>query len=201
MATKRGRPLSSDVSEALRKAAERIMQSSGYSSLTVDGLVAEVGTTRPTFYRRYRNVGHLAFDVIQHRFGVNEIDDTGALSTDLLRLQRQEVAMFADPLLRNNLPGLLETIRIDESIRVLYLTQFIAPRRGNVQAVLNRAVVRGELEAEQIDLDWICDLLLSPLLTKALLPVGAGLTDELARRTAELAFDQLMATAAPAARV
>ncbi|MBO9706225.1 MAG: TetR/AcrR family transcriptional regulator C-terminal ligand-binding domain-containing protein [Arthrobacter sp.] len=167
------------------------MRSSGYSSLTVDGLVAEVGTTRPTFYRRYRNVGHLAFDVIQHRFGVNEIDDTGALGTDLLRLQRQEVAMFADPLLRNNLPGLLETIRIDESIRVLYLTQFIAPRRGNVQAVLNRAVVRGELEAEQIDLDWICDLLLSPLLTKALLPVGAGLTDELARRTAELAFQQL----------
>ncbi|QTF71689.1 TetR/AcrR family transcriptional regulator [Arthrobacter woluwensis] len=198
MATKRGRPLSSDVSEALRKAAERIMQSSGYSSLTVDGLVAEVGTTRPTFYRRYRNVGHLAFDVIQHRFGVNEIEDTGALISDLLRLQRQEVAMFASPLLRNNLPGLLETIRVDESIRVLYLTQFIAPRRANVQAVLNRAVVRGEVRAEQIDLDWICDLLLSPLLTKALLPVGAGLTDELARRTAELAFEQVTGNAAAA---
>ncbi|MFK0071930.1 TetR/AcrR family transcriptional regulator [Arthrobacter woluwensis] len=198
MATKRGRPLSSDVSEALRKAAERIMQSSGYSSLTVDGLVAEVGTTRPTFYRRYRNVGHLAFDVIQHRFGVNEIEDTGALSSDLLRLQRQEVAMFASPLLRNNLPGLLETIRVDESVRVLYLTQFIAPRRANVQAVLNRAVVRGEVRAEQIDLDWICDLLLSPLLTKALLPVGAGLTDELARRTAELAFEQVTGNAAAA---
>ncbi|PSS44933.1 hypothetical protein C6401_06780 [Arthrobacter woluwensis] len=198
MATKRGRPLSSDVSEALRKAAERIMQSSGYSSLTVDGLVAEVGTTRPTFYRRYRNVGHLAFDVIQHRFGVNEIEDTGALSSDLLRLQRQEVAMFASPLLRNNLPGLLETIRVDESIRVLYLTQFIAPRRANVQAVLNRAVTRGEVKAEQIDLDWICDLLLSPLLTKALLPVGAGLTDELARRTAELAFEQVTGNAAAA---
>ncbi|WP_144628338.1 TetR/AcrR family transcriptional regulator [Arthrobacter woluwensis] len=198
MATKRGRPLSSDVSEALRKAAERIMQSSGYSSLTVDGLVAEVGTTRPTFYRRYRNVGHLAFDVIQHRFGVNEIEDTGALSSDLLRLQRQEVAMFASPLLRNNLPGLLETIRVDESIRVLYLTQFIAPRRANVQAVLNRAVTRGEVRAEQIDLDWICDLLLSPLLTKALLPVGAGLTDELARRTAELAFEQVTGNAAAA---
>lgn len=171
------------------------MQSSGYSSLTVDGLVAEVGTTRPTFYRRYRNVGHLAFDVIQHRFGVNEIEDTGALSSDLLRLQRQEVAMFASPLLRNNLPGLLETIRVDESIRVLYLTQFIAPRRANVQAVLNRAVTRGEVKAEQIDLDWICDLLLSPLLTKALLPVGAGLTDELARRTAELAFEQVTGNA------
>lgn len=198
MATKRGRPLSSDVSEALRKAAERIMQSSGYSSLTVDGLVAEVGTTRPTFYRRYRNVGHLAFDVIQHRFGVNEIEDTGSLSSDLLRLQRQEVAMFASPLLRNNLPGLLESIRVDESIRVLYLTQFIAPRRANVQAVLNRAVTRGEVKAEQIDLDWICDLLLSPLLTKALLPVGAGLTDELARRTAELAFEQVTGNAAAA---
>ncbi|MGO4453565.1 TetR/AcrR family transcriptional regulator C-terminal ligand-binding domain-containing protein [Arthrobacter sp. RAF14] len=191
MATKRGRPLDSDVSEALRQAAERIMRNSGYSSLTVDGLVAEVGTTRPTFYRRYRNVGHLAFEVIQHRFGVNEIEDTGALSTDLLRLQRQEVAMFADPLLRNNLPGLLETIRIDESILDLYLTQFIAPRRANVQAVLDRAVARGEVEAAQIDLDWICDLLLSPLLTKALLPVGAGLTDELARRTADLAFQQV----------
>ncbi|MGO4612377.1 hypothetical protein AB4142_39165, partial [Variovorax sp. 2RAF20] len=53
------------------------------------------------------------------------------------------------------------------------------------------AVARGEVEAAQIDLDWICDLLLSPLLTKALLPVGAGLTDELARRTADLAFQQV----------
>ena len=194
MASTRGRPLSSDVSEALRQAAERVMRSSGYSSLTVDGLVAEVGTTRPTFYRRYRNVGHLAFEVIQHRFGLNEIEDTGALSSDLLRLQRQEVAMFADPLLRNNLPGLLETIRLDENTRVLYLTQFIAPRRANVRAGLDRAVVRGELEADRIDLDWVCDLLISPLLTKALLPVGAGLTDELARRTADLALRELTGT-------
>ena len=35
--------------------------------------------------------------------------------------------MFADPLLRNNLPGLLESVRTDASVRELYLNDFIKP--------------------------------------------------------------------------
>lgn len=188
---KRGRPYNLEIGSALRQAAQRVMTEEGFSSLSVDGLVNEVGTTRPSFYRRYRNVAHLAFDVIQHRFGTEPKVSGGSLPEDLLKLQRDEVAMFADPLLRNNLPGLLESVRTDASVRELYLNDFINPRRANVHAVLDAAVSRGEIVQGQVDVDWICDLLLSPILTRALLPTPGGLSDELARRTVQLALNEL----------
>lgn len=166
----------------------------GFSELTIDGLVSEAGTTRPTFYRRYRNVAHLAFDVIRHRFGTEAQVSTGSLAKDLLQLQHDEVAMFSDPLLRNNLPGLLESVRIDAHVRKLYVEEFIRPRRATVEGVINAAVNRGEISRSSIDIDWICDLLLSPILTRALLPIaGSGGGDDLARRTTQLALNELNA--------
>ena len=194
MSVKRGRPYDQEIGHALRSSAERVMIEDGFSGLTVDGLVNEAGTTSPTFYRRYRNVAHLAFDVILHRFGTGSRIDTGSLSEDLLQLQRDEVRMFSDPLLRNNLPGLLESVRTDGYVRDLYLEQFVKPRRAAVLNVVEAAVARGEIPASGFDIAWVCDLLLSPLLTRALLPIAGGLDDELARRTALLAGDALRGT-------
>lgn len=191
MSVKRGRPYDPEIGHELRSAAERVMIQEGFSGLTVDGLVSEAGTTRPTFYRRYRNVAHLAFDVIVYRYGTGSVVDTGTLAEDLLQLQRDEVAMFSDPLLRNNLPGLLESVRTDSYVRELYLEQFVKPRRAAVLRVVDAAVRRGEIPESGFDIAWVCDLLLSPLLTRALLPIAGGLDDQLARRTALLALDAL----------
>ncbi|MGO4583794.1 TetR/AcrR family transcriptional regulator [Arthrobacter sp. 2RAF6] len=194
MLVKRGRPYDQEIGHALRLAAEHVMIEEGFSGLTVDGLVSEAGTTRPTFYRRYRNVAHLAFDVIVHRFGTGTDVDTGSLAEDLLQLQRDEVAMFSEPLLRNNLPGLLESVRTDSDIRDLYLEQFVKPRRGAVLRVVEAAIKRGEISGSGFDFGWVCDLLLSPILTRALLPISGALDDQLAHRTALLALDALKGT-------
>jgi AcrR family transcriptional regulator len=194
MSVKRGRPYDPEIGQELRSAAERVMVKEGFSGLTVDGLVSEAGTTRPTFYRRYRSVAHLAFDVIVNRYGTGSSVDTGSLADDLLQLQREEVEMFSDPLLRNNLPGLLESVRTDSYVRELYLEQFIKPRRAAVLRVVDAAITRGEIPESGFDIAWVCDLLLSPLLTRALLPIAGGLDDQLARRTALLAFDALKGT-------
>ncbi len=157
---------------------------SGFSKLTVDGLVNEVGTTRPAFYRRYRTIAHLAFEVIWNRFGTEASVNTGSLSGDLLKLQRDEVAMFSDPLLRNNLLGLLESVRTDLEVQSLYLEQFIKPRRANVERVVTAAVARGELSNVPSNLGFVCDLLLGPILARAVLPLPGELDDELAQETA-----------------
>lgn len=180
-----GRPLAGGITEALLQAAERIMANGGYSALTVDGLAAEVGTTRPTFYRRFPSVAHLALAVIKGRFGTGTSTDTGSLYDDLLIAQREEIAMFASPLLRKNLPGLLESARNDPELQALYEAEFVAPRRANIARIFAAANARDELENESIDIDYICDLLLGPILSRALLPVNAPLDDRLARSTVE----------------
>lgn len=182
---KTGRPLTSGITEALLQAAERLMVEQGFSALTVDGLASEVGTTRPTFYRRFPSVAHLALEVIKGRFGTGTPVDTGTLYEDLLTVQREEIAMFASPLLKKNLPGLLEAARLDPQLSALYEAQFIGPRRSNIARILEAASKRDEIQTDDLDLDYLCDLLLGPVLARALLPVNASLTDGLARQTVE----------------
>ncbi|MBF0816246.1 TetR/AcrR family transcriptional regulator [Microbacterium paludicola] len=196
MATKTvGRPPLPEITDALLRAAERIMESEGFSKLTVDRLVTEVRTTRPTFYRRYPSIAHVAFDVIKMRFGTGTPVGTGTLRGDLLKLQREDVAMFSSPLLRNNLPGLLESVRTDPDVRDLYRDSFIMPRRANVGDVIAEAAQRGELDASvSHDVELVCDTLLGPVLARAVLPIGQPLDDYLARETVDQALRYLNRT-------
>jgi len=162
------------------------MAHSGFAGLTVDRLVDEAGTTRPTFYRRFPNVAHLAFEVIRLRFGAGAEVDTGSLYEDLFTLQRDEIAMFTFPAFRNSLPGFLEAARSEPALLELYRSNFIVPRRSNVARVVASAAQRGEvaLAPENVDVDFVCDMLLGPVMARAALPLGAPLDDRLARMTA-----------------
>lgn len=187
-----GRPPVSGLTEALVEAAEEVMVQQGYSALTIDSLVTSVGTTRPTFYRRFPNIAHLALTVVKNAFGTGTPVDTGSLREDLFTLQLEEVAMFSSPLMRNNLSGLLEAARTDHDLLVLYGAEFIGPRRSNVDRVVAAAVERGEISAD-VDIDFVCDLLLGPILARALMPSGAALDETLARQTTEAALRALNA--------
>ncbi|MDQ1124186.1 TetR-like C-terminal domain-containing protein [Microbacterium trichothecenolyticum] len=186
-----GRPFDPEIQRALLTEAERIMVTSGYAQLSVDGLVRAIGSTRPTFYRRYPNVAHLAFDVIASKFGMGDPPTTGSLLDDLEALQRNEVQMLASDLFRKNLPGLLESIRTDETIRELWGESFVIRRRQNLNIVITAARERGEPIRTDWDLDLIADLLVGPILARALLPGTGALDEAFALHTAHAAFDAL----------
>jgi len=188
-----GRPHVAGITEALLEAAERVMVAEGFTGLTVDRLVEDAGTTRPTFYRRFPNVAHIAFEVIRIRFGTGAAVDTGSLFDDLLTLQREEVKMFAAPVFRNSLPGFLEAARSEPAMLDTFLSHFIIPRRANVARVLEAAGRRGEVAVDGIDIDFVCDMLLGPVMARAVLPAGAPLDDRLALSTTEAAIAHLSA--------
>lgn len=183
-----GRPYNTEISESLLIAAEEIMLAEGYSSLTVDRLVKKIGTTRPAFYRRYSGIAYIAFEVIRRKFNSASIPDLGSLNQDLLQLQLDEVAMFSDPLIYKNLPGLLETVRTDQEAAALYRDSFILPRRSFVTTVFERAYARGEIPQVPADLDFVCDLLLGPIFARTLLPGIGGIDADLAKKTKDLAL-------------
>jgi AcrR family transcriptional regulator len=189
-----GRPQTPGLSEALLQAAERTMVSEGFEALTVDRLVTEVGTTRPTFYRRFPSTAALAFEVIWRRFGTGSPVDTGSLSDDLLTLQREDIAMFSTPLMQRNLPGLVRLVRSDPEIRSRYRSDFIEPRRANVRDLIRSAADRGEIPSADVDFELVCDLLIGPLLARTLLPLEGALDDRLARMTVQTVMMQLGAS-------
>lgn len=191
MTNREGRPRDVAISRALVRAAERRMESGGFGQLTVDGIAKEVGSTRAAFYRRYKSVAHLALEVLLTRFGGQEAVDTGRLESDLLELQRTDVAMMTSPLIQKTLPGLFEEIRTDPVVRQLYLERMISPRRENVSLVISRAIERGELAQADIDAEYVCDLLFGPLLARVLLPTRLPLDDRLARQTVATVLREL----------
>ncbi|PPI73133.1 TetR family transcriptional regulator [Rathayibacter iranicus NCPPB 2253 = VKM Ac-1602] len=159
------------------------MESGGFNKLIVDGIVNEVGTTRQTVYRRYKSVSILALEVLLARIGGQEEIDTGNLESDLLELQRSDVAMMTTALVQKNLPGLFEVIRTDTEVRQLYFEKMIRPRRENVRLMLMRARERGEITCDEVDSEYICDLLFGPLLARVLLPTDLLIDDRLAGQT------------------
>lgn len=178
-----GRPTSVNITTALLDAAYQIMVSDGYSKLSVDGIVTRAGTNRPAFYRRFPSVGFIAFEVIRDRFGTGEEPIGGSLSATILQLQRDDVTMLTSPLMQKNLPGLLEAVRTDADLRGLYRDLFVLPRRSNVEAVIAAATKRGEIEKMSVDIDLVCDLLIGPLLARAILPLDTQLNTALAEQT------------------
>lgn len=182
-----GRPLVSGISSALLASAEKIMLAEGYSGLSVDRVVTDAGTTRPTFYKRYPSVSQLAFEVIDNAFDADEVASTGTLSGDLLELQRQNIVMMGSSLMRLNLPGLLEAARVDDTISQLYQERILDPRRRRVVWAIESARARGEIESTEVEGDLVFDLLFGPLLARVLLPPNRPLDDALAHATAAIA--------------
>lgn len=168
------------------------MANRGFGELTVDGIVNEVGTTRQTFYRRYATLSLLALEVLLTRFGDVEEVDTGSLESDLMKLQRDDVAMMTTPLIQKNLPGLFEDIRTIPEVRDLYYEKLISPRRANVSRVIQRAVERREIpDTTDADIEYVWDQLFGPLLNRVLMPMNAGIDDKLARRTVSTVMREL----------
>lgn len=186
-----GRPIDPEIQSALLAAAEVVMVGPGFSQLTVEGLVRSIGSTRPTFYRRYPSVAHIAFDVIASKFGTGESPSTGSLLGDLETLQRADIAMFSSDLFRKNLPGLLESIRTDDALRQLYGDAFVARRRENLGRVIEVAIQRGEQIHADWDLDLVSDMLVGPILARTLLPGTKTLDDDFACVTARVAYGVL----------
>lgn len=182
---KPGRPQAEDITVALKQAAARRIASDGYSRLSVDALAAEVGTTRPTFYRRFPSVAHLVLEILSETSGTGVDVNTGSLRADLLILQIDHVKLMSSPLVSKSLPALFEEMRTKPVVHDLYRDQFVLPRRAHVAQVIQAGIDRGEVGVSNVDIEAVCDMLNGPVIGRLLLPISAPLDDKFARQTVD----------------
>lgn len=190
MARSAGRPRNTDLDAAIRVSAETILSERGFHALSIDAVVSDAGTTRPAFYRRFPGITALLLDILLDRYGVALEFDTGTLEGDILAIQRDQVALFTDPLVEKSLAGFLEAVRHDEPLLTTFLVEFLAPRRHATIEIIRRAVARGEIQ-EPDDVDWVCDLLTGPLVMRTVLPRVGAVDELLAQQTTDSALSLL----------
>lgn len=165
---KRGRPPSGAalqrpaVTEALTRALFKEWALTGYAGLSLERVAARAGAGKAAIYRRWSSkhvfvsqaVAGMAVDI-------TEVEDRGALEADILAFLKSLRRALRHPIVRRVLPDILaECARSDELVPLLEGIAKARRRRG--EAILDRAISRGELPAN-LDRELALDLLPSPL--------------------------------------
>ncbi|WP_203664620.1 TetR/AcrR family transcriptional regulator [Actinocatenispora rupis] len=167
----RGPTLDGGVSAAIETAAFDELAAAGWRRLAMDAVARRAGVGKAALYRRWTSKEAMLLDLVARlvRRALPDVPDTGTLPGDVRGFLDLTVAQTSDPRVVRIAADLLgESVRnpaLAESLRVAVL----APRREAGEAILRRAVDRGELPAA-LDRDLGTDLLFAPLLPRLLNP-------------------------------
>ncbi|WP_431921289.1 TetR/AcrR family transcriptional regulator [Amycolatopsis tucumanensis] len=123
----------------------------GYAKLTMEGVAARAGTSKPVVYRRWPGRPELVLAAWRrHIPDADNPPDLGDLRSDLLAFLHRLVHRLQDTP-RDVLAGLMsETVR-DPEVFALLLKQIAAAKhRPTFETIVRRAVARGELPPVEI---------------------------------------------------
>ena len=137
--------------KALLDAAWDELTAGGYARFTMDAVVKRAGTSPPVLYRRWSDRDALVRDTLIHvlRKNVLEVPDTGSLREDVLTLLRQINTTRAQ--LVTVMSVYLASYHLETGASPTELLDPAdADRRQAVDAIFDRAVNRGEAEAERL---------------------------------------------------
>jgi AcrR family transcriptional regulator len=139
-----------------------MLASSGYSSLTVEGIAAKCGVARSTIYRHWESVADIAMEAFLRIIGpAPPIPQTGNVRTDLVVNYRRLVDGLANSRWGELLPSMLEASIQDKVFAQLLYKAFDSRRELGRQSLL-KGVDRGDLPAET-NFEWLLDSITGPI--------------------------------------
>lgn len=141
----RGRPRSVAVDEAVSQAVCRLLRDRGYAAMSIEQVAATAKVAKTAIYRRWASKAEMVFALVIHSEAIEGPADQGSLVEDVRVLSERVVALLSTPEARQALPGLLADLRGDALLATRFHVSFIEEERRLVEALLNRAVRRGEL--------------------------------------------------------
>ena len=123
------------------------LSSRGYQGLTIEGVARQSGVAKTTIYRRWQSKAEMVFDLVIHRGGTEGITDSGSLSGDIDTLAGRVVELIAVEPGRSALPGLLADMAGDPDLTARLQQSVVAAVRADIEAMVDRAISRGEVRA------------------------------------------------------
>src|SRR6478735_7067494 len=141
MTTVPGRPRDRRIDSAVLAATADMLVEVGYAELTVAAVAQRARTTKPAIYRRWRSKAHLVHEAAFASDGdAVVVPATGSLADDLRTMVVHVVALFADPVARAAIPGLVAEFSADPGLHAALLERFQAGPLGAVRDRLADAV-------------------------------------------------------------
>jgi len=145
MTTAPGRPRDRRIDRAVLAATADLLVEVGYADLTIAAIAERAGTTKPAIYRRWSGKADLvheaAFPSDADRVPVPATD---SLADDVRVMVATVVRLFAAPVARAAVPGLLAEFATDPALHGALLGRFREGPMGHAHARLVDAVASGQ---------------------------------------------------------
>ena len=182
--TVRGRPRSPAADTAIIRATLALLVAEGYRALTVEKVRERAGVGKATIYRRYASKAELVRAAVAHVHAELPLpEDTGSLRGDFAAIADAAVGRAEAAQSAAFMPRILSEVAHEPELRELFYGVLVKPRREILEAVLRRAIARGEVRPD-VDLDLAVDLLVGPMIYRLI--ITGGDVKDVARRPVQV---------------
>ncbi|PRC44253.1 TetR family transcriptional regulator [Mycobacterium sp. ITM-2017-0098] len=152
-----GRRRGAELDSAIRATVLELLAEHGPDGVTMDAVAAAARTSKPVLYRRWPDRRALLRDTL---LGVATAAipsrDTGSFRSDMLAVLRGWAALFTGesaPLMRS----VVMVVAADPELAATFRSEVIGMRKDEMNAILARAVERGEVRAD-VPVDLVREL-------------------------------------------
>ena len=162
-----GRPRNPALDHQIIAATMRLLGEFGYAEMSMDAIAAAAGVTKPTIYRRWPTKAVLVADALQRRHSAmttsgDAHDLRGSLRDDLLAMVLDDHRSLAAE--SGMILGVAFSARSDDDLHEALHGRFDQDIRARLDAVLDRAVARGEQAPGAIDRQFVLRTISSVLM-------------------------------------
>jgi AcrR family transcriptional regulator len=162
VATRVGRPRSTQADEAILEAATDVFIDRGWDGLRVEDVAARARVGKTTIYRRYPSKVELLIAAAERLCEEKgPIPDTGSLGGDLRAYAATYVRMLTTTRTGRAIPEMVAATARHAELTAPY-REFFAERRASWLVPVDRAIERGELRSG-VDRDLLVDMIVGPL--------------------------------------
>ena len=163
-----GRPRCPTTHQAILDAANNLLDEIGFTNMSLEGIAARAGVGKATIYRRWSNKASVVMDAFLAATAKEiAFPNTNSAREDIRRQMRSVVKVLNGPRGRT-IATLIGVVQSDNELAEAFRTRFVAVRRGEAKAVVQRGIANGEFKPD-MDLESVLDCLYGPLYFRLLI--------------------------------
>jgi AcrR family transcriptional regulator len=153
-----------------------VLAERGVARMSMEHVAAKAGVAKSTLYRRWPSKVELAVHAVAVTFDEIDVEDHGSLSADMRAGIEEAARLLRDPSTGGAYAALLaESARDPEGVGRQVRESLSTRLHGLVATSVERAIARGEIRPEMVDVDLLADVVVGSVMHRAL---ATGVPDE-----------------------
>jgi AcrR family transcriptional regulator len=190
-----GRPREEATEHAITLAARQVLAERGLARMSMEHVAARAGVAKTTLYRRWPSKVELAVHAVAATFDTVDTSDRGSLAADMRAGINEAARLLRDPSTGGAYAALLaESARDPEGVGQVVRATLSTRLHALVSEAVERAIARGEIRADMVDVELLGDVVVGAVMHRALVTgePDEAFVDGLIGLLADVAYARLL---------